>query len=67
MNRFDELLKLDDVARIFQVSKGTIRAWTNSGKLACVRTPGGQRRFRQDDVQRILDGGEDDGRKTVER
>ena len=55
MSKFDELLTLDEVASIFKVSKGTIRNWTNAGRLACVRTPGGQRRFRKTDIERALE------------
>ena len=62
---YQTLLTINDVARIFQVSKQAIRHWTNSGRLACVRTPGGHRRFRRSDIERILEVGEDE-RKTVD-
>jgi len=55
---------MDDVASLFQVSKQAIRHWTNSGRLPCVRTPGGHRRFRRSDIERILEVGEDG--KTVD-
>lgn len=57
MHNFSELLKLSDVASIFNVAPCTVRRWTQSGRLPCVRTPGGQRRFRPEDVQRLIDGG----------
>lgn len=39
-----------ELARICGVSISTIKRWTDSGLLRCVRTPGGHRKFRLQDV-----------------
>jgi excisionase family DNA binding protein len=35
-------------------SKGSVRAWTDSGALGCSRTPGGQRRFSQQQIDDFI-------------
>lgn len=47
-------LTLSDVAVRFNVSTQTVRDWSNRGLLPHFRTPGGQRRFRADDVERFI-------------
>lgn len=44
-----------DVARYFGVSTVTVREWADSGKLASFRTPGGQRRFRREDIDAFIE------------
>jgi excisionase family DNA binding protein len=39
-----------ELARICGVSISTIKRWTDSGVLRCMRTPGGHRKFRLQDV-----------------
>lgn len=39
------LLRTSDVALLFGVSERCIRKWSDSGKLQCVKTPGGHRLF----------------------
>jgi excisionase family DNA binding protein len=41
-------------AETLGVSKGTLRAWTDSGALGCYRSPGGQRRFSQEQLDRFI-------------
>ena len=36
------------------VSLGTIRRWSDMGYLESYRTPGGQRRFSQDQIDQFL-------------
>lgn len=43
-----------DVAKLFNVHPSTVIEWANDGKLASFRTPGGQRRFRREDVEAFL-------------
>ena len=43
-------LRLNEGARLVGVSSGTLRRWANDGKVPCLRTPGGQRRFRLEDL-----------------
>jgi excisionase family DNA binding protein len=42
----DPLITLEDAATILNVCKTTVRRYTNKGVLDCIRTPGGQRRFK---------------------
>jgi excisionase family DNA binding protein len=37
-----ELLKIREVAELFGVRQPTVRRWLADGKLAFIRTPGGQ-------------------------
>ena len=58
-----KLLTMTEVAEIFQVHVNTIRNWTNEGKLKCIRTPGKHRRYRQEDIEAILKGDNDEDKK----
>ncbi|HLE78391.1 MAG TPA: helix-turn-helix domain-containing protein [bacterium] len=51
----DPVLTLHDAAAILNLSKATVRRYTEQGKLACQRTAGGQRRFRLSDVMTLLE------------
>lgn len=42
-----------DVARIFSVTKTTVKRWADDGHLASFKTPGGHYRFRQIDVDAL--------------
>lgn len=50
----DELIPIGDVARLLGVTIPTVRNWEKGGKIAAVRTPGGQRRFRRSDVDALI-------------
>lgn len=56
----DRLLKLAEAALLLGVTPQTVRQWDKDGKLRCVRTPGGHRRVRLSEVQKMMDGGSDD-------
>lgn len=43
-----------EVAALFRVDPKTVTRWADSGKLTAVRTLGGHRRYRQDEVQNLL-------------
>jgi excisionase family DNA binding protein len=47
-------LTTSQVARELGVSLGTIRRWADLGHLETYRTPGGQRRFSREQVDRFL-------------
>lgn len=49
-----QLLTIDEVARILQVSKKTLHRWERSGRIKSVRTPGNQRRFKRWEVEHIF-------------
>lgn len=47
------------VAKLFNVHTTTVIDWADKGLLPCFRTPGGQRRFRPEDVESFLVPAED--------
>jgi excisionase family DNA binding protein len=49
----EQLLSTGDVARRLGVSSEFIRKLAREGKLAAMRTAGGQRIFRNEDVERL--------------
>jgi len=49
-----DLLSPSEVARLFGVQPQSIVRWTNAGRLTAVKTPGGHRRYRREDVDRLL-------------
>ena len=50
-------LRVQQAADLLGVSASTVRRWAADGRLACQRTPGDQRRFLRDDLERVLGGG----------
>jgi excisionase family DNA binding protein len=48
------LLTPAEVAAKAGVDAKTVTRWANEGKLACIRTPGGHRRYRLADVEKLL-------------
>ena len=46
-------LNVQMAARTLGVSPHTVRRWTASGFLPCSRTPGGHRRFQQEDIAEL--------------
>lgn len=51
--RPDQLLSSGEVARRLNVAPATLKRWADAGKLPCVRTAGGHRRFARRDVERL--------------
>ena len=55
MNRRSRLLTIDQAARYLNVSKMSLRRWTNSGRLRCHRLGvRGERRFAVEDLEAFL-------------
>ncbi len=51
----DPELTLHEAAAVLDLSKATVRRYTDHGRLVCLRTEGGQRRFRLSDLLTFLD------------
>jgi excisionase family DNA binding protein len=52
----DRLLTPREVAALFRVDPKSVSRWATAGRIGCVRTPGGHRRFRESEVRALLDG-----------
>lgn len=52
----EEFLPIGEVARAFGVTVASVRNWDRAGRIQSTRTPGGQRRFRRSEVERLLRG-----------
>ena len=44
-----------EVAALFRVDPKTVTRWADAGKLTAVRTLGGHRRYREEEVQKLLE------------
>lgn len=53
----DRLLKPQEVAALFRVDPKTVTRWAKAGKLTCIRTLGGHRRYRESEVRALLMSG----------
>ena len=49
-----KLLTLQRTSEIIGVTKKTLRIWDNDGKLTSVKTVGGHRRYREEDVMNYV-------------
>lgn len=49
------LLSTRDVAQLMHVTETTIKRWSAEGKLPCVKTPGGHRKYRMKDILQFSD------------
>lgn len=52
----EPLMTPGEVAAYFRVNPKTVTRWALEGKLACVRTPGGHRRYKESDVRAMAAG-----------
>jgi excisionase family DNA binding protein len=50
----EPLLTPSQVATLFRVDRKTVTRWANTGKLSSIRTLGGHRRYREDEVRALL-------------
>jgi excisionase family DNA binding protein len=50
----DDLLTSAEVAELFGVDRTTVVMWAKRGRVPVVRTPGGQLRFRVDEIVSLL-------------
>ncbi len=49
-----DLLTSGDVAQMFGVDVTTVGRWADEGRLPHFKTPGGNRRFRREDIERFI-------------
>ena len=49
-----EFVSPTDAARMFGVQSQTLARWTDEGRLECIRTAGGHRRYRRTDLETLL-------------
>jgi len=54
-------LRVADVAALMGMSANTVRRWTDSGRIAAYRSPGGHRRYLAADVLALMPGAVEDG------
>ncbi len=52
----EALLTPAEVASLFRVDPKTVTRWAKAGKLTCIRTLGGHRRYREAEVRALLTG-----------
>ena len=52
----EALLTPAEVAGLFRVDPKTVTRWAKAGKLTSLRTLGGHRRYREDEVRNLLGG-----------
>ena len=53
---YESLLTPAQVAAIFSVDAKTVTRWAKAGKLKCIYTLGGHRRYREAEVRALLKG-----------
>jgi len=52
----EKLLTPAEVAAMFRVDPKTVTRWAKAGKLSSIRTLGGHRRYRAEEIQSLLNG-----------
>lgn len=62
----EQLLTPSEVAKLFRVDPKTVTRWAKAGKLSSIRTLGGHRRYRAEEVRRLLDAARTDMEATGE-
>jgi excisionase family DNA binding protein len=50
------LLSIEAACRLLGVDPSTLRRWSDSGKVPVFRTPGGHRRYHEEDLRALLHG-----------
>ena len=48
-------MTVSEAARYLGVSEPTLRKWTDEGMISAFRTPGGHRRYREEELIRFRD------------
>ena len=50
----ETLLTPAEVAALFRVDPKTVTRWSKQGRIKCIRTLGGHRRYRRAEVRRVM-------------
>lgn len=50
----NDLLTPSEVAVLFRVNPKTVTRWARAGKISAIRTLGGHRRFRREEIEAVL-------------
>ncbi len=58
------LLTPAEVAALFRVDPKTVTRWAKAGKLTAIRTLGGHRRYRQSEVQALINSAPNQGERS---
>ena len=54
-SELQQLLTPSEVAALFRVDPKTVSRWAATGKISAVRTLGGHRRFKAEEIYRLLE------------
>jgi MerR family transcriptional regulator, light-induced transcriptional regulator len=49
-----EILSTREVAALLKVSEATVKRWSDANMITCLRTPGGHRKFRKQDIRKLI-------------
>lgn len=52
----EPLLTPGEAAAMFRVDAKTVGRWADAGRLTFVRTLGGHRRYRRDEIEKLIKG-----------
>ena len=55
MQPMKRLLNVGEAATYLGVSAASLRSWSDKGLVPVYRTPGGQRRYSRDDLDRFIE------------
>ena len=58
-------VNLGRACEILGVNESTVRRWADSGEIRCFRTPGGHRRFAEEDLISLTHGDREDSLETA--
>jgi excisionase family DNA binding protein len=50
----EELLTPSEVASMFRVDPKTVTRWARAGRISCIKTLGGHRRFKASEIRRLV-------------
>jgi len=54
------------ITKQYDITSGTLRRWSEAGKIRCLRPNGGKRIYNIDDVNKIFSAGKADSQPDIE-